>query len=202
MEEGVAVSKVTIFNRYDGNEYHSSLVSSSLSDSVVFFLNVNGATLKAFRIGDATDIPVFDIFFDPANSTISTCALDLVDTCGATLDIWTGIIGNSISDLMYGTNYLTSVPSRSTHLTELLEIPNTGDNYGCRIRGWLKPPTTGDYTFWIASDAEGELWLSTDSSSMNKVLICHSLMQQKSPGISLVAGQAYYYEVRGCGLMV
>jgi hypothetical protein len=135
-----------------------------------------------------------------------TCAR--VESCGAILDTWTGIEGDWVYHLISRTNYLTSVPSRSTRLTELLESPsNIDDNYGSRMRGWLKPPMTGDYTFWIASDDEGELWLSTDSSSTNKVRVCHQpyssmprewhkFSEQKSQNISLVAGQAYYYEVR------
>ena len=66
---------------------------------------------------------------------------------------------------------------------------------------------TGDYTFWIASNDEGELWLSTDTSSANKVRVCYQPWsaesrnwtkydKQKSGNIFLVAGQAYYYEVR------
>lgn len=135
-----------------------------------------------------------------------TCAR--VESCGAILDTWTGIEGDWVYHLISRTNYLTSVPSRSTRLTELLESPSNIDgNYGSRMRGWLKPPMTGDYTFWIASDDEGELWLSTDSSSTNKVRVCHQpyssmprewhkFSEQKSQNISLVAGQAYYYEVR------
>ncbi len=46
-----------------------------------------------------------------------------------------------------------------------------GDNYGGRLHGWLHVPVAGDYTFWIASDDQGELWLSTDDDPANAVLI-------------------------------
>jgi hypothetical protein len=142
----------------------------------------------------------------PTGQDTSACAL--VDSCGATLETWTSIRGARISDLMYWTNHLTSTPSRSLRLTEFLESPsNINDNFGSRMRGWLRPPVTGDYTFWIASNDEGELWLSTDTSSANKVRVCYQPWsaesrnwtkydKQKSGNISLVAGQAYYYEVR------
>lgn len=32
-----------------------------------------------------------------------------------------------------------------------------------RLRGFLRPPVDGDYTFWIASKASSELWLSTNA---------------------------------------
>ena len=135
-----------------------------------------------------------------------SCAMNL--HCGAILDSWTGISGDSIADLLFATNDLTSVPNQSTRLTIFLESPtNIGDNYGSRMKGWLLPPVTGTYSFWIASDASGEFWLSTDSDRVNKVRVCwldESVLQydftssttQKSEPITLVAGQAYYYEVR------
>ena len=144
----------------------------------------------------------------PANFSLVelTCAMD--PYCGAILDTWTGISGSLIEDLRGGTNDLTSEPNQSTRLTNLLESPtDIGDNYGSQMKGWLLPPVTGTYSFWIASDASGEFWLSTDSDRVNKVLVCwlnESVLQyefmnsttQKSEPITLVAGQAYYYEVR------
>jgi len=46
------------------------------------------------------------------------------------------------------------------------------NNYGVQIIGYLYPKTTGDYTFAIAADDNAELWLSTDDSPANRVLIC------------------------------
>jgi hypothetical protein len=59
------VSRVAIFNRNEDDGRHSSLVSSSLSNSIVSFLNFNGVILKAYRIGDSTDMPMLNIFVDP-----------------------------------------------------------------------------------------------------------------------------------------
>lgn len=43
------------------------------------------------------------------------------------------------------------------------EAPSNWGNYHLtRMRGYLHPPVTGNYTFWIASDNSSELWLSTD----------------------------------------
>ncbi len=90
----------------------------------------------------------------------------------------------------------------------MLEAPtNAGDNYGSRMSGWLVPPATGLYEFWIASDGQGEFWLSSDGNSANKVCRCRCTTwvspgwwdgapEQRSSPISLIAGQAYYYEVR------
>ena len=54
LREGVAVSRVTI---------HNCNILERLSNSVVSLVNYKGNTLKAFRIGNATDVPLFDINF-------------------------------------------------------------------------------------------------------------------------------------------
>ena len=53
--EGVAVSRVIIYNRNDGDASHASLVTSRMSNSVVSLINYQGDTLKTYRIGDATN---------------------------------------------------------------------------------------------------------------------------------------------------
>jgi hypothetical protein len=55
--EGVAVSRVVIYNR-------NECCSDRLSNSVVSLINYQGNTLKTYRIGIATNVPVFDINFD------------------------------------------------------------------------------------------------------------------------------------------
>jgi hypothetical protein len=138
--------------------------------------------------------------------------LEISDTLstGAILDTWTGLnSGITIADLKGGSNNLASFPNKSVRLVDLLEGPtNVGDNYGSRMRGWLVPPVTGDFVFWIASDDNGEFWLSTTDSKANMALICRQpqsagprqwdkYTEQKSQPIRLFVGQAYYYEVRG-----
>ena len=126
---------------------------------------------------------------------------------GAILDTWTNIGGGtSIADLDSGTNNLSNPPNMIKHLVDRLESPsNVCDSCGSRMKGWLVPPVTGNYEFWIASDDNGEFWLNTDNISLQRR--CNfpgftSLMEwtkypeQKSSPIRLIAGQAYYYWVR------
>jgi hypothetical protein len=40
---------------------------------------------------------------------------------------------------------------------------NWAEYYLTRMRGFLRPPVTGRYTFWIASDDGSELWLSENA---------------------------------------
>ncbi len=79
--------------------------------------------------------------------------------------------------------------------------PDT-DDYGGRIEAWVYVPDTGDYTFWLNTDDQGELWLSTDDDSSNVVLVAeesswadlnawNSGEEQSSP-IPLIGDERYY----------
>ncbi|MCI4671618.1 MAG: T9SS type A sorting domain-containing protein [Bacteroidia bacterium] len=113
---------------------------------------------------------------------------------------------------MSGTNLSTidwdiDIPSSVQALTEIETPTNVADNYGGRIRGYIFPPQTGTYNFWIASDDQGELFISIDDDPANKVSIANvpgwtsSRQWAKYPddqqgSVSLVAGQRYYFEAR------
>jgi hypothetical protein len=122
---------------------------------------------------------------------------------------WSGIGGTAVSDLTGNANYPNN-PTGS-EFVDLFEGPvDWSDNYGSRLRGWLFPPATGDYTFWLATDDGGQLWLSTDVDPANKVMIAsvsgwvgsrdfdnnsgQGGTNQKSAAISLEAGKVYYIE--------
>ncbi|MFN3404074.1 MAG: Ig-like domain-containing protein [Cytophagaceae bacterium] len=115
-------------------------------------------------------------------------------------ELWTGISGNSVSQIPVHTT------PTSTSQMNIFEGPtNEGTNYGARYRGYICAPVTGTYTFWISSNDDGELWLSTSDNPANKVKIASVVgftgvrqwdkySSQKSAAISLVAGQRYYIE--------
>lgn len=94
-----------------------------------------------------------------------------------------------------------------SQLMTLFETPtNCGETYTHRMRGFLHPPQTGNYQFWLATDDDGELWLSTTTLPANKVRIAYIQSNWASPRewtkhatqqsvtIPLVAGQKYYIE--------
>jgi hypothetical protein len=58
-------------------------------------------------------------------------------------------------------------PDETKVLTQFDTGIELDNNYGGRIHGWLYAPLTGDYTFWLCSDDQGELWLSTDDDPKN-----------------------------------
>jgi hypothetical protein len=96
-------------------------------------------------------------------------------------------------------------PASTGSLSSFEAPTNADDHYSARVSGYLHPPTTGDYTFYIASDDDGELFLSTDESPANKRRIARvqgytsprqwdKYGSQKSSPIRLEAGKRYYIE--------
>ena len=66
------------------------------------------------------------------------------------------------------------IPSslESELLREAFEVyPDVGENYGVVVAGYVAPPVTSDYTFYLCSNDQGELWLSTDENPQNSRLI-------------------------------
>jgi len=115
-------------------------------------------------------------------------------------ELWTGIQYNDVGSIP------TETPPDGTSVLTLFEDPaNYGDNYGTRVSGYICPPATGNYTFWIASNDHSELWLSTDDNRSNRRLIAYvaghtnprqwnKFSTQESLPIQLVTGQRYYIE--------
>lgn len=124
---------------------------------------------------------------------------------GLLREVYQGIGGVSVSDLTSAAIFPNS-PTSKGYVTEAFEAPtDVLDGYGQRLRGYLIPPVTGNYTFWIASDDGSELWLSTDDTVARRTRIAlvsswtgprewaKEAGQQSTP-VRLEAGRGYYVE--------
>lgn len=81
-----------------------------------------------------------------------------------------------------------------------------GEQYLSKIRGYLLPPETGVYQFWVAGDDFVELWLSEDETPFKRQIIARvtgwtsprqfdAYAAQRSKLLTLEAGKRYYFEV-------
>jgi hypothetical protein len=129
---------------------------------------------------------------------------------GLVAEYWVGISGLSPNNLLADPRYPNS-PDGAYFITDSFRAKFSGDNYGQRIRGYIVPPVTGNYTFYIASDDGSRLFLSTGTSPVNTdpALGNHiaeapgscnidqwdKFPEQTSEAISLTAGSLYYVEV-------
>jgi hypothetical protein len=132
--------------------------------------------------------------------------------------------GASLASVIAGTagkpSYVTTTPKFEAGVNG-----EAGDDYSRRVSGYVVPPTTDDYAFFVNSDDASELYLSTDNTPAKKRLIAQQIdssgtwqwldgdngrasqkrSDQWSPdsgatfpyqsGIRLTGGQKYYMEV-------
>ncbi|QHT70947.1 PKD domain-containing protein [Rhodocytophaga rosea] len=137
-------------------------------------------------------------------STVVNISVAATETCTASgtilREVWNNVAGNSVNLIP-----LTTTPALVAQLSSFETPTNIGSNYGQRLRGYICPPQSGSYIFWIASDDKSELWLSSNSDPANKVKIAsvtyftavrewEKYTTQKSMAISLQAGKRYYIE--------
>jgi hypothetical protein len=126
-------------------------------------------------------------------------------------DMFMGIPGTAIGNL-YADPRFPSNPDSSSYPTSFDSGAGLGDNYGGMMHGWLHILETGDYTFWLCTDDDGDLWLSMDESPANISLIADirgwaapgdfdnttgtNNPRQESAPVKLFAGEKYY--IRAC----
>src|SRR5439155_5237832 len=152
--------------------------------------------------------------YSPAKSLLIFCLSALwlgepdraaAQSNGVLREVYTGIDGTSVANLTNNANFPDN-PTTVEVITDFFEAPtDVDDNYGQRMSAYLLPPTTGSYVFWISSDDNSTLFLSTDATASNKRVIASvpgwtsshdwaKYNEQKSAPVSLTGGQRYYIE--------
>jgi hypothetical protein len=123
---------------------------------------------------------------------------------GLLREVYTDVPGYQLEDLLASEKF-PDFPD-STNLVQEFEAPtDVLDYYGQRLRGYVVAPLTGSYVFWIASDDQSVLYLSSDESPAAKVDIASvpgwttsrewgKYPSQESGAIYLEAGRLYYVE--------
>jgi hypothetical protein len=185
-------------------------------DAIPDVLALNGLAEKDIRdlaIGNVLLIPPADGTFTPTPGASPTATVTLAPpvqvppnppTGELLREVWLNLPGVIVTDLTGSARY-GDPPDLCERLTAMQLPLDAGDNYGARMRGYLVPPTTGEYTFWIGGDDSGQLWLSPNSNPLNRSLIASfegwtppdvwdAFPSQQSSPISLEAGQPYYIE--------
>jgi len=120
-------------------------------------------------------------------------------------EVWNNTTGLTVLEILKNINY-PKLPTNTGYDTVLASPRDVGDNYGVRMRGYLYPPATGDYKFWISSDDASVLFLSADSSALNKKAIAEvkewtavevwdKFPEQESKAVTLQENKPYYIEV-------
>lgn len=124
---------------------------------------------------------------------------------GVEHEYWLYLPGSAVSNLT-GTALFPARP-HDREIRSALELPADWDVFhGSRLRAWLYPPMTGQYTFWVAADDAAQLWLSHTESPDHRVRIVEvgeatgfrqwdRAPSQHSAAVRLRSGHRYYIEL-------
>ncbi len=126
-------------------------------------------------------------------------------TGGVNRAVWLGIEGSPIESLLLEDPLLRS-PSFDDIIPSLETPSNWTDSYGTHIIGYIHPPATGDYQFWIAANDAAELYISPNENPEDSVLVAEMenavssrywdrYDSQKSAPLALEAGKKYFVEI-------
>jgi len=132
------------------------------------------------------------------------CLTTMGQTTGVLREVFYNITGGTVPNLTNAPSFPNNPDEE--YVESAFEAPsNFADNYGQRMRALLCPSVTGNYTFWIATDDNSVLYLSTDEDPAHKVQIAYESSwvgvrqynlhpSQESAPVSLTGGRRYYIE--------
>lgn len=132
---------------------------------------------------------------------------------GLLREVYTDLAFSGTIDALTTDPNFPNNPASVTVVSEFEAPDSFGDFYGQRIRGFVEAPQTGAYIFWISSDDQSQLFLSSDERPENKTKIAEVFNwtqprtwdtepNQRSAPIRLEQGKRYYIEalmVEGSG---
>jgi autotransporter-associated beta strand protein len=199
-------------DRFDFPTY--SIASGNTGNA--FAIDAASGVIRVASAISVTEDTVFNLSVratdkgSPALSTTVVVAITVLDIAdgytpgGLYRAYFDGITGNSVSNLTGNAKYPAN-PDKLEFFSSF-DGPAYGDNFGSTMRGYLIPPATGSYRFWIASDDSSQLRLSTSANPAAAALIASvsgytsqyqwtKSSSQQSAQINLTRGQPYYIEV-------
>jgi hypothetical protein len=174
-------------------------------------LDVSEGRVRLTRTADGAHVDVPEGSYAIAATGVELAALP--HTGSILREYWTNIPGDAVNGLFDSPDYPDRPNGRD--YVDFLEVPLVGaTNYGCRLVGYLHPPVTGQYIFWIAASPAAAVYLSRDESPANAIRIFGDnfdlgrgresqprewerkagTSRTQSQPITLVAGRRYYIE--------
>lgn len=148
--------------------------------------NDNRVLLVTSRQTEGTDYTlsvqnVLDTAGNPTPTGASAAFTAFAKTRGGLrIEIFAGITGTAVQALLDSQKYQDNTPDTTGYVTEFSSrplLPNNEsglaarENYGGRLIGWIVPPESGDYEFFLRSDDASQLYLSLDDNPENATLI-------------------------------
>ena len=157
----------------------------------------NGAKFKAVVTTSAGTLTSAD-----AALTVSRLTSDYTPGI-VKFEVYNDISGTSVDQLTSNPKYIDGTPDDIRLLGAIASPLNYGESYGASISGFIIPPTSGQYRFFLRSDDASQLWLSEDEKPANAVLVaeentcCNPFTEPESlrttDPVTMIAGKKYAF---------
>ena len=161
---------------YIGVPFSFSVVTPNISGTVTYAVDANSAPLPPAvpnptipnlllnsATGQITGTPTVAGTYNVAVNALNSAAGGAV-TGSSVLTITIYPAGSVTRETLVG----TAITADGT-IPTLDDDTDYGNNISRRLRGYIVPPKTGNYYFWLAANNAAELWISNDSESVNRV---------------------------------
>ncbi len=194
---------------YEGVPFNFSVVAPNIGGTVTYAMDPNSAPLpNGLSLNTTTGAITGTPTSNPQSRGTYTVAVNAFNSAaGATatgssvVTITIYPVGSVTRETLVG----TAVSADGT-IPALDDDTDYGNNISRRLRGYIVPPKTGNYYFWLAANNTAELWISNDSEYVNRVKRAsvaastgkrawNTSATQQSKWLHLVAGQKYYFDV-------
>ena len=168
-------------------------------------LDVAEGNVRFTRITDTNSVRVGAGHYAVAAANAELAALPFAGTI--LREYFSGIKGKSLYLLLQDPSFPPHVDGWD--LADKFELaPTTTNQLVVRFRGYLHPPASGDYEFWLAGATEAQLYISATVREEEKVQVAQVLdasakswdaprfggTSRWGPPVPLVAGRRYYTE--------
>jgi hypothetical protein len=131
--------------------------------------------VKAFKSGYVPRPVVSALFINAASANFAAGF--------ARQEFYPGALRTDLENPAY-----TGQPSFVNYLSAFETPSGQGVNYAERVSGYFIPPVTTNYVFFVCSDDDSDLFLSTDSTAVNKHLIAQETAWSNSREWTTSAG--------------
>ena len=119
--------------------------------------------------------------------------------------VYTGLSDDDFEDLYVDPSYPLS-PSYEINLLGTESTYNFSNNYGSVMRGFIKVPVSGTYTFNVTGNSRARFFMSEDTDPATMTMMATTLgstgkdehyrwPEQTSADLPLVAGNYHYFEI-------
>lgn len=199
----IKVNGVDVSGAIDFPSTGSWTTWDQVSTTVEFQVGINELRLEATTSGGLANIDYIEI----VGAGVDAVDCEKSDSNNYVfMETYNDIAGKSVNDLYFDDKF-PALPDETLAIFKLETPFDKGNNFGTRIRGFIHPPKTDNYIFWISGSEACQLWLNPSDTLPDEAEIIARVDEttgkeewdkfnsQMSDTFNLSEGQKYYFEI-------